>query len=53
MSFNSWIFLIGLIPGGILFRSQSIAEVGLAFTRLFTGWTSPFFETMFSVLGMG
>ena len=51
--FRHAIFLIGLIPGGILFRSQSIAEVGLAFQRLFTGWTPSFFQTTFAVLGMG
>ena len=51
--FRHAIFLIGLIPGGILFRSQSVQEVGVAFTRLFAGWTPSFFQTTFSVLGMG
>ena len=36
----------------ILFRSQSIGEIGLAFSRLFTGFTSNYFVDTYNALGL-
>lgn len=57
---NSWWFiLLGrlklalvLLISAILFRSQSIGEVGIAFTRLFTAFDVNYFTDTYSQLGL-
>lgn len=50
---RSYMFLI-FVPAALLFRAESVAQIGQVFTRLFTGWGfgSEYMADTFACMGM-
>lgn len=47
-----YVFFIVLVPGALMFRAQSVAEIGTIFNTIFTGFNNNFFTFAANNLGI-